>query len=81
MTQPCNGQQFAVQLRMLCQFVNDVEVEVLPPYMPSPEEQQNPTLYAANVRNVYAAASGLPLSGHSQTDFLALLKVHTNLST
>lgn len=62
---------------MLCQFVNDVEVEVLPPYMPSTEEQQDPALYAANMRNVYAAASGLPLSGHSQTDFLALLKARS----
>lgn len=67
-------------VRMLCQFVNHVEVEVLPPYIPSPAEQADPALYAANVRKVYAAVSGLPLSGHSQIEFLALLKAGVGVS-
>jgi hypothetical protein len=60
---------------MLCQFVNAVDVEILPPYVPSSAERSDPQLFAANVRREYAAASGLPLSSHSQSHFLALLKV------
>ena len=42
----------AAQLRMVCQFVNELEVTVLPPYVPSEAERSDPGLYAANVREV-----------------------------
>ena len=60
---------------MMCQFVNPVDVTVLPPYMPSVAERADSGLYASNVRALYAEATGLPLSDHSQSDFLALTKV------
>lgn len=63
------------QLRMMCQFVNPVDMTVLPPYVPSAAEKGDPALYAANVRALYAEAGSLPLSSHSQSDFLALTKV------
>ena len=37
-------------MRIQSQFINLVNVEVLPPYMPSQEEKQDPRLYADNVR-------------------------------
>lgn len=37
-------------MRIQSQFINLVTVEVLPPYMPSQEEKQDPRLYADNVR-------------------------------
>ncbi|KAF7235633.1 Lysophospholipid acyltransferase LPCAT4 [Varanus komodoensis] len=37
-----------------------VEVEFLPVYQPSPEEAENPTLYANNVQKVMAKALGIP---------------------
>lgn len=67
-------------VRMLCQFVNAVDVEILPPYVPSSAERSDPQLFAANVRREYAAASGLPLSSHSQSHFLALLKAGVGVS-
>ena len=42
----------AAQLRMVCQFVNELEVTVLPPYVPGEAERSDPGLYAANVRDV-----------------------------
>ena len=59
----------------MCQFVNLVDVTVLPPYVPSAAEKGDPALYAANVRALYAEAGSLLLSDHSQSDFLALTKV------
>lgn len=64
-----------MQVRLLCQFVNVLDVTVLPPYVPSLAEQADPELYAANVREVYRQASGLPLVEQSQTEFIALCKV------
>ena len=37
-------------MRIQSQFINLVAVEVLPPYMPSQEEKQDPRVYADNVR-------------------------------
>ena len=37
-------------MRIQSQFINLVNVEVLPPYMPSQEEKQDPRLFADNVR-------------------------------
>ena len=59
----------------MCQFVNVLDVEVLPPYMPSAAEQADAALYAANVRALYAAQTGWPLVEQSQREFTALCKV------
>lgn len=37
-------------LRMQAQFVNRLEVEILPVYYPDPEEKADAKLYADNVR-------------------------------
>ena len=45
-----------LQLRMMCQLQNFLSVEVLPPYVPSQEEKDNPALYAANIRKLIVRA-------------------------
>lgn len=47
-------------VRMILQPGKEVHVTVLPPYAPSPAEQADPTLFAANVRKVMGAAMQLP---------------------
>ena len=37
-------------MRLQTQLINLVDVEVLPPYIPSEEERKDPRLYADNVR-------------------------------
>jgi len=60
--------QVMVIVRMCCQFINYMEVEYLPVYKPSPEEIQNPTLFANNVRQVIASALKVPVTAHSFDD-------------
>ena len=45
----------------ICQVINRVELEFLPPYIPNDLEQQDPMLFANNVRNEMAGALGVPL--------------------
>jgi lysophosphatidylcholine acyltransferase/lyso-PAF acetyltransferase len=40
-------------------------VEILPPYIPTEEEKQSPTLYANHVRELMATELGAELSEHS----------------
>ena len=37
-------------MRLQTQFINLVDVEVLPPYIPSEQEKRDPRVYADNVR-------------------------------
>jgi len=48
-------------LYTICQLVNKVELEFLPPYIPSEQEQSDPMLFANNVRQEMAGALGVPL--------------------
>ena len=48
-------------LYTICQWRNSVELEYLPPYAPSPEEQRDPVLFANNVRAVMARALSVPV--------------------
>ena len=50
-----------LQLRMLCQLNNSVEVTILPPYVPSQQEQADPRLYASNVRRLFADTLQVPM--------------------
>ena len=50
-------------------------VQVLPPYMPSPEERADPQLYAENVRRLMAKKLGAQLSTQSLKE-QQLLKQH-----
>lgn len=68
-----------MQLRLMCQFINVLDVEVLQPYLPSPEERADAALYAANVRAMYASETGWPLVEQSQREFIALCKVSPHI--
>ena len=48
-------------LYTICQWRNEVELCYLPPYNPSKEEQENPVLFANNVRSVMAVALRVPV--------------------
>ncbi len=50
-----------LQARLMCQFYNRMDITILPPYIPSKVEVQNPSFYAKNVRETMAAAIGLPM--------------------
>ena len=52
----------AVMWLTLSQAYSKAEMEFLPVYHPSQEEVQDPKLYASNVRDVMAAALGVPTS-------------------
>lgn len=63
------GPQFAeLCVRMMLQPWNRLKVEFLPAYMPSLEEQREPAVFAANVRNAMARALGVPTTEHSWAD-------------
>lgn len=49
------------QVRLVCQFFNYLEINVLPPYIPSQAEKDDPLLYAQNVRKLFADALGVPM--------------------
>ncbi|EFJ39592.1 hypothetical protein VOLCADRAFT_100782 [Volvox carteri f. nagariensis] len=59
-------------LRLVSQFRNDLEVEILPPYKPSEDELQDPRLFASHVRRQMAAVLDVPMVNVSHDDFLAL---------
>jgi lysophosphatidylcholine acyltransferase/lyso-PAF acetyltransferase len=61
-------------LRLLCQFRKRVRVRVLPPYRPSPAERADPSLYAANVRRLFADELGVPVVDQGYEEFAALLR-------
>ena len=44
----------------LAQPITRVEMELLPVYLPSPHEKEDPKLYASNVRKLMAAHYKLP---------------------
>ena len=48
--------------RLLTQVYHSASVTFLPGYTPSPEEQQNPVLYADNVRSLMSQHSGIPMA-------------------
>ncbi|XP_002131598.2 lysophosphatidylcholine acyltransferase 2 [Ciona intestinalis] len=52
----------------LCQWNNSVQVQFLPVYQPNIEEQQNPSLFANNVRMLMADILDLPCTDHTFED-------------
>jgi len=55
-------------LGLFLQFVNHMEVEYLPIYIPGAEEAKNPVLFAAGVQQTMAAALGVPTTKHAAED-------------
>ncbi|KAG2433324.1 hypothetical protein HXX76_008390 [Chlamydomonas incerta] len=62
-------------LRLMCQWHNDVELELLPPVVPSELELREPALFAARVRSAMATCLQVPLVEASHDDYLALRKL------
>lgn len=55
----------------MCQFGNSVTVEVLPPYIPSQAEKDDPALYAANIRKlIVSGGSARVMSSSCSCAFL-----------
>ncbi|MEW5313605.1 MAG: hypothetical protein WDW38_005160 [Sanguina aurantia] len=61
-------------LRLITQWSNALEITILPPYTPSPEELASPRLFADNVRLVMAEGLGVPCVEQSGDHFYALYK-------
>jgi lysophosphatidylcholine acyltransferase/lyso-PAF acetyltransferase len=61
-------------LRLLCQFVNYLDVDIMPVYNPSPAELNDPQLYTGNVRALMAETLGVPMVNQSRSDYVALVK-------
>ncbi len=55
------GACFAYPYFHIDQFLGKVELEFLPPHIPTVEEKSDPMLFAANVRKEMASALGIQL--------------------
>ncbi|XP_077569973.1 lysophosphatidylcholine acyltransferase 2 [Stigmatopora nigra] len=55
-------------LLTLCQLYTTVEIEFLPPYIPTEEEKKSPSLLASKVRDIMAKALGVPVTEHTFED-------------
>ncbi|XP_071387699.1 lysophosphatidylcholine acyltransferase 2 [Centroberyx affinis] len=55
-------------LLTLSQLYTTVEIEFLPPQIPTEEEKKSPALFANTVRNVMAQALGVPVTDHTYED-------------
>jgi len=66
--------------RLMCQFVNFLEVEFLPVCAPSDEQRREPQKFARRVQHVLSEAMGVPETAHSVEDLqLELAAVKANL--
>ncbi|XP_056135429.1 lysophosphatidylcholine acyltransferase 2 [Lampris incognitus] len=52
----------------LSQLYTTVEIEFLPPQIPTEEEKKNAALFACTVRNIMAQALGVPVTDHTYED-------------
>jgi lysophosphatidylcholine acyltransferase/lyso-PAF acetyltransferase len=57
-------------LRLLCEPINFMSCEFLPPYTPSAAEKSDAILFARNVRSLMAARLGVPVTEHSFEDIV-----------
>ncbi|XP_037103747.1 lysophosphatidylcholine acyltransferase 2 [Syngnathus acus] len=55
-------------LLTLCQLYTTVEIEFLPPHIPTEEEKKSPALLASKVRDIMAKALGVPVTDHTYED-------------
>uniref|UniRef100_A0A8C5B4X3 Lysophosphatidylcholine acyltransferase 2 n=1 Tax=Gadus morhua TaxID=8049 RepID=A0A8C5B4X3_GADMO len=55
-------------LLTLCQLYTTVEIEFLPPQIPTEEEKKSAPLFASTVRRVMAEALGVPVTDHTYED-------------
>ncbi|XP_066569502.1 lysophosphatidylcholine acyltransferase 2 isoform X2 [Amia ocellicauda] len=57
-----------ILLLTLCQLYTNIEIEFLPPQIPSEDEMKAPALFASRVRSTMATALGLPVTDHTYED-------------
>ncbi|GFR51156.1 hypothetical protein Agub_g13511 [Astrephomene gubernaculifera] len=62
-------------VRLMCQWRNELEITILPPVVPSPEQAADPRVFADHVRSLMGRTLGLPLLEQSHAHFLALKKL------
>uniref|UniRef100_A0A3Q2NV06 Lysophosphatidylcholine acyltransferase 2 n=1 Tax=Fundulus heteroclitus TaxID=8078 RepID=A0A3Q2NV06_FUNHE len=55
-------------LLTLSQLYTTVEVEFLPPHIPTEDEKKSPALFASRVRDTMAKALGIPVTDHTYED-------------
>ncbi|XP_028295891.1 lysophosphatidylcholine acyltransferase 2-like [Gouania willdenowi] len=55
-------------LLTLCQLYTTVEIEFLPPHVPTEEEKKSAPLFASRVRESMAQALGVPVTDHTYED-------------
>uniref|UniRef100_A0A1A8HN18 Lysophosphatidylcholine acyltransferase 2 n=1 Tax=Nothobranchius korthausae TaxID=1143690 RepID=A0A1A8HN18_9TELE len=55
-------------LLTLCQLYTTVEIEFLPPHVPTEEEKKSAALFACGVRETMARALGVPVTDHTYED-------------
>ncbi|KAM4744545.1 lysophosphatidylcholine acyltransferase 2 [Anableps anableps] len=55
-------------LLTLCQLYTTVEVEFLPPHIPTEDEKKSPALFASRVRDTMAKVLGVPVTDHTYED-------------
>eukprot|EP00164_Ancoracysta_twista_P000988 GFYU01001293.1.p1 GENE.GFYU01001293.1~~GFYU01001293.1.p1 ORF type:complete len:385 (+),score=62.85 GFYU01001293.1:128-1282(+) len=55
-------------LFLMCQPINYLEVQWLPVYYPSPQEERDATVFASNVQKVMARALGVPTTNLTNRD-------------
>lgn len=55
-------------LLTLSQLYTTVEIEFLPPHIPTEEEKKTPALFARRVRDIMAQALGVPVTDHTYED-------------
>ena len=72
---PCGGNDaFDLLLRLLCQFVNRMEVRFLPVYHPTDLEREDPVAYASHCQTVMANVVGAKVSDATFADYVAAAK-------
>ena len=54
-----------------CYFSHSCHLTFLPPYSPSPAEQEDPQLFVDNVRSVMAASARIPTCDISYAEIIA----------
>ncbi|KAK9866278.1 hypothetical protein WJX84_006341 [Apatococcus fuscideae] len=67
-------------MRLMCQFYNRLDIDILPPYIPSSVEARNPAFYARNVREVFSTHMGLPQVDQSHVEFKSLERSGVHMS-
>uniref|UniRef100_A0AAQ5YK14 EF-hand domain-containing protein n=1 Tax=Amphiprion ocellaris TaxID=80972 RepID=A0AAQ5YK14_AMPOC len=63
----CNA-ALTLLLLTLSQLYTTVEIEFLPPHIPTDEEKKSPPLFASRVRETMAQALGVPVTDHTYED-------------